>query len=138
MQIKPSTAASSPIDIPGVEKIDRNIEPDAKYLRYMVSHYYANEPMDQITKGLFALASYNAGPDRIEKLRPLAAAEGYDPNLWFNNVEFIAAREIGAETPNYVSNVYKYYLAYKMTTEQDARRHASRSAAVPNIRQVPR
>ena len=131
MQIKPSTAAADPIHITGIEKIDRNIEAGAKYLRYMVSHYYANEPMDQITKGLFALASYNAGPDRIEKLRPLAAAEGYDPNRWFNNVEFIAARRIGAETPNYVSNIYKYYLAYKMTTEQDARRQTSRSAPVP-------
>jgi membrane-bound lytic murein transglycosylase MltF len=132
MQIKPSTAAAAPIDITGIEKIDRNIEAGAKYLRYMVSHYYANEPMDQITKGLFALASYNAGPDRIEKLRTLAAAEGYDPNLWFNNVEFIAARRIGAETPNYVNNIYKYYLAYKMTIEQDARRQASRSAPVPS------
>jgi membrane-bound lytic murein transglycosylase MltF len=130
MQIKPSTAAADPIDITGIEKIDRNIEAGAKYLRYMVSHYYADEPMDQITRGLFALASYNAGPDRIEKLRNEGAAEGYDPNRWFNNVEFIAARRIGAETPNYVSNIYKYYLAYKMTTEQDARRHASRSALV--------
>ena len=132
MQIKPSTAAGDPIDITGIEKIDRNIEAGAKYLRYMVSHYYANEPMDEITKGLFALASYNAGPDRIEKLRRLAAAEGYDPNRWFNNVEFMAARRIGAETPNYVSNIYKYYLAYKMTLEQDARRQASRSARVPS------
>jgi len=65
-------------------------------------------------------------------LRPVAAAEGYDPSLWFNNVEFIAARRIGAETPNYVSNIYKYYLAYKMTLEQDARRQASRSAPVPS------
>ena len=132
MQIKPSTAAAAPIDITGIEKIDRNIEAGAKYLRYMVSHYYANEPMDQITKGLFALASYNAGPGRIEELRPLAAAEGYDPNLWFNNVEFIAARRIGAETPNYVGNIYKYYLAYKMTTEQDARRQTSRSVPIPS------
>jgi membrane-bound lytic murein transglycosylase MltF len=131
MQIKPSTAAGDPIDIRGIEKTDRNIEAGAKYLRYMVSHYYANEPMDQITKGLFALASYNAGPDRIEKLRTRAAAEGYDPNRWFNNVEFTVAREIGAETTNYVGNIYKYYLAYKMTIEQDARRQASRSAAVP-------
>jgi len=84
--------------------------------------------MDEVTKGLFALASYNAGPDRIKKLRAQAAEEGYDPNRWFNNVEFVAAREIGAETPNYVGNVYKYYLAYKMTTEQEARRQASRSA----------
>jgi membrane-bound lytic murein transglycosylase MltF len=128
MQIKPTTAAADPIDITGIEKTDRNIEAGAKYLRYMVSHYYANEPMDEVTKGLFALASYNAGPDRIEKLRAQAAKEGYDPNRWFNNVEFVAAREIGAETPNYVGNVYKYYLAYKMTTEQEARRQASRSA----------
>jgi len=128
MQIKPSTAAADPIDITGIQRIDRNIEAGAKYLRYMENHYYAKEPMDQITKGLFALASYNAGADRIEKLRPLAAAQGYDPNLWFNNVEFIAARQIGAETNNYVSNVYKYYLAYKMTMEQDARRQASRSS----------
>jgi membrane-bound lytic murein transglycosylase MltF len=131
MQIKPSTAAGDPIDITGIEKTDRNIEAGAKYLRYMVSHYYANEPMDQLTKGLFALASYNAGPDRIEKLRALAAAEGYDPNRWFDNVEFMAARKIGAETTNYVSNIYMYYLAYKMTTEQDARRKASRSAPIP-------
>ena len=132
MQIKPSTAGAHPIDITGIERIDRNIEAGAKYLRYMVSHYYANEPMDQVTRGLFALASYNAGPDRIQKLRHLAAAEGYDPNRWFNNVEFIAAREIGAETPGYVSNIYKYYLAYKMTTEQDARRRASRSQPIPS------
>jgi membrane-bound lytic murein transglycosylase MltF len=131
MQIKPSTAAGDPIDITGITRIDRNIEAGAKYLRYMVSHYYANEPMDEVTKGLFALASYNAGPERIEELRRRASAEGYDPNRWFNNVEFIAAREIGAETTNYVGNIYKYYLAYKMITEQNARRQASRSASVP-------
>lgn len=130
MQIKPSTAATAPIEITGIDKVDRNIEAGAKYLRYMVSHYYSSEPLDQINKGLFALASYNAGPDRIEKLRHLAATEGYDPNRWFNNVEFLAARRIGAETPNYVSNIYKYYLAYKMTTEQDARRQVSRTAPV--------
>ena len=131
MQIKPSTAAADPIDITGIDRIDRNIEAGAKYLRYMVTHYYANQPMDQVTKGLFALASYNAGPNRIETLRSMASAKGYDPNRWFNNVEFIAAREIGAETCNYVGNIYKYYLAYKMTTEQNARREASRSESMP-------
>jgi membrane-bound lytic murein transglycosylase MltF len=131
MQIKPSTAAADPIDITGIEKVDRNIEAGAKYLRYMVTHYYAHEPMDQVTRGLFALASYNAGPVRIQKLRALASADGYDPNRWFNNVEFVVAREIGAETTNYVSNIYKYYLAYKMTTEQEARRRVSRSAPIP-------
>ena|SRR5215469_15005527 len=121
MQIKPSTAANDPIDIPRVQKLDRNIEAGAKYMRYMMQQYYANEPMDQVTKGLFALASYNAGPAKIQKLRKEAAQRGYDPNLWFNNVEIVASVEIGRETVDYVSNIYKYYLAYKMVLERQAR-----------------
>ena len=69
-------------------------------------------------------------PAESKASAPWPLAQGYDPNRWFNNVEFIAAREIGAETPNYVGNIYKYYLAYKMTTEQDARRQASRAKRV--------
>jgi membrane-bound lytic murein transglycosylase MltF len=121
MQIKPSTAAHDPIDIPGVQKLDRNIEAGAKYMRYMFQQYYGNEPMDPVTKGLFAIASYNAGPAKIEKLRREAAQRGYNPNLWFNNVEIIASAEIGPETVQYVSNIYKYYLAYKMVTERQTR-----------------
>jgi len=128
MQIKPSTAASNPIGITGITQSDKNIEAGAKYLRYMILHYYANEPMDPVTKGLFALASYNAGPNKIQKLRQEAAAEGYDPNKWFNNVEVIAAKQIGRETVQYVSNIYKYYLAYTMVTERDAERKAAMQA----------
>jgi membrane-bound lytic murein transglycosylase MltF len=124
MQIKPSTAAGDPINIKGVQKVDRNIEAGAKYMRYMVTQYYAKEPMDEVTKGLFAIASYNAGPAKIQKLRREAAERGYNPNLWFNNVEIIASAEIGRETVQYVSNIYKYYLAYKMVTERQARSKA--------------
>lgn len=125
MQIKPSTAAGPPIGISDITKPDRNIEAGAKYLRYMVTQYYADEPMDRVTKGLFALASYNAGPARIQKLRQEAASHGYDPNKWFNNVEVIASKEIGRESVQYVSNIYKYYLVYKMVTERDAERQAA-------------
>jgi membrane-bound lytic murein transglycosylase MltF len=121
MQIKPSVAANNPIDIQGVQELDRNIEAGAKYMRYMMQHYYANEPMDPVTKGLFAFASYNAGPAEIHKPRREAAQRGYNPNLWFNNVEIIASAEIGRETVQYVSNIYKYYLAYKMVTERQVR-----------------
>ena len=41
-----------------------------------------------------------------------------DPNRWFHNVEIIAAQKIGRETVQYVSNIYKYYLAYRLTVEQ--------------------
>lgn len=74
--------------------------------------------MNKANRPLFAFAAYNAGPARVAQLRKQAEAEGLDPNVWFNNVELIAAKEIGAETVTYVSNIYKYYVAYKMVEEQ--------------------
>jgi membrane-bound lytic murein transglycosylase MltF len=134
MQIKPSTAAGNPIDIPDVMRTDRNIEAGAKYLHYMVNQYFANEPMDPVTKAIFALASYNAGPNEIEKLRTRAAAEGYDPNRWFNNVEIAVSEVIGQETCQYVSNIYKYYLAYKMVVAKDQKRQESRHRLISGAR----
>jgi membrane-bound lytic murein transglycosylase MltF len=122
MQIKPSTAAGKPIEVKDVEKLENNIKAGTKYLRFLVDQYYADEPMDRVTKGVFAIASYNAGPARIRQLRKKAEAQGLDPNRWFNNVELVAAREIGRETVQYVANIYKYYLAYKMLIEQEARK----------------
>jgi membrane-bound lytic murein transglycosylase MltF len=55
-------------------------------------------------------------------LRKLAAKRGLDPNQWLNNVELIAAEKIGRETVQYVSNIYKYYLAYRMVEEERADR----------------
>ena len=37
--------------------------------------------------------------------------------MWFNNVERIAGERIGRETVQYVSNIYKYYIAYTLTLE---------------------
>jgi membrane-bound lytic murein transglycosylase MltF len=125
MQIKPSTAAGKPIEVQNVHELENNIKAGTKYLRFLVDEYYADEPMDRVTKGLFAIASYNAGPARIQQLRRKASAQGLDPNRWFNNVELVAAKEIGRETVQYVANVYKYYLAYKLVTEHEAARAAA-------------
>ncbi|MGB7436663.1 MAG: hypothetical protein WBR26_08925 [Candidatus Acidiferrum sp.] len=40
-----------------------------------------------------------------------------NPNQWFGNVELMAAKDVGQETVQYVSNIYKYYVAYKLTLE---------------------
>jgi membrane-bound lytic murein transglycosylase MltF len=119
MQIKPSTAAGAPISISGVDtSTERNIEAGVKYLRFMVDRYYKDAPMTRVNKGLFAMASYNAGPARVAALRRKAAAQGLDPNVWFGNVEVVAAREIGRETVQYVSNIYKYYVSYTLLQQQ--------------------
>jgi membrane-bound lytic murein transglycosylase MltF len=91
-----------------------------------MDNFYKDEPMDQLNKGLFTFASYNAGPGRVSGLRKQAAARKLDPNKWFNNVELIAAERIGRETVQYVSNIYKYYLAYKMLSEQQQLRDKAR------------
>jgi membrane-bound lytic murein transglycosylase MltF len=126
MQIKPSTAACSPINITGVDaSMERNIHAGVKYLKFIVDEYYKDEPMNRLNKGLFAVASYNAGAARIAQLRRRASAMGLDPNKWFGNVEVVAAREIGRETVQYVSNIYKYYLSYNLISQQmDARKRA--------------
>lgn len=114
MQVMPGTASDPRVGIPDIHKVDRNIEAGVKYMRFVIDRYYADEPMTEIDKGLFALASYNAGPARVAKLRAEAEKIGLDPNVWFQNVEVVAARRIGAETVTYVRNIYKYYLAYKL------------------------
>jgi membrane-bound lytic murein transglycosylase MltF len=126
MQIKPSTAADAPISITGVDaSVDKNVQAGTKYLRYIADRYFTDPAITRLDRGLFAVASYNAGPARIAQLRKKARAQGLDPNVWFGNVEVVAAREIGRETVQYVSNIYKYYLSYQLIQQQsDARARA--------------
>ena len=122
MQIKPSTAADKTVGIPDVERLEPNIHAGVKYMRFMVDEYFDDPALDRINRGLFAFASYNAGPNRIARLRKQAAAEGLDSNKWFNNVELVADREIGRETVTYVSNIYKYYVAFKLVLEREGQK----------------
>ena len=113
MQVLPTTAADPNVGIKNIDKMENNIHAGAKYMRFMLDHYMHPEELDALNRGLFALASYNAGPNRIARLREKAAAQGYDPNLWFNNVEHVVAKEVGREPVRYVSNIFKYYIAYQ-------------------------
>jgi membrane-bound lytic murein transglycosylase MltF len=118
MQVLPSTAAGNPINITGIDAdMDKNIHAGVKYMRFMMDEYFKDAKMDRVNKGLFAFASYNAGPAKIARLRKEAEERGLDPNKWFQNVELIAAQRIGRETVSYVANIYKYYVAYKMVAE---------------------
>jgi membrane-bound lytic murein transglycosylase MltF len=116
MQVIPRYAAASPINIRDVKSNPTaNIHAGAKMLRHKVDRYFDDPAVDPLNRVLFALASYNAGPTRINRLRKRAASEGLNPNVWFENVELVAAQAIGQETVNYVRNVYKYYVAYRLS-----------------------
>ena len=49
---------------------------------------------------------------------------GLDRNVWFQDVEYVAAEKIGQETVTYVSNIYKYYIAYRLLLESQAAKKA--------------
>jgi len=127
MQMLPTTAKDPNINIPDIEKLGNNIHAGTKYLRFIIDRYYKDEPMDDVNKMLFAFASYNAGPAKINELRKKASAMGLDPNMWFNNVEIVAAKSIGRETVQYVSNIYKYYIAYQMVLRQAEKKQKSQA-----------
>lgn len=117
MQILPSTAADPNVSIPNIEELESNIHAGVKYLRFLRKRYFEKEPMDEVNKTLFTFAAYNAGPAKVTRLRKQAQQAGLDPNVWFRNVEVIAARKIGRETVHYVSNIYKYYTAYRLLAD---------------------
>lgn len=120
MQVMPDTGKE--LGVGDINEVEANIHAGVKYIRYMIDHYYAEEPMDAENKVLFAFAAYNAGPGRVRSLRKEATKRGLDPNLWFNNVELVAADKVGRETVQYVRNIYKYYVAYKLVTDQRRQR----------------
>jgi hypothetical protein len=47
--------------------------------------------------------------------------------VWFGNVERVASERIGRETVTYVSNIYKYYITYKLLSDQIAARDAAKA-----------
>jgi membrane-bound lytic murein transglycosylase MltF len=124
MQVMPSTGKD--LKVGDVTRLENNVHAGVKYIRFMIDQYFKDEPMDPLNKGLFAFASYNAGPGRIRQLRREAETHGLNPNVWFNNVERIASERIGRETVTYVSNIYKYYIAYRLAAEELEQRRRAR------------
>ena len=125
MQVMPPTGKE--LKVGNISEIEPNIHAGVKYMRFMMDQYFKDEPMDNVNKALMTFAAYNAGPGRLRQLRLETQKRGLNPNLWFNNVERIASERIGRETVTYVSNIYKYYLTYRLLTSQRERRDAARA-----------
>jgi membrane-bound lytic murein transglycosylase MltF len=129
MQVMPTTAQDRNVAIRDIHLVEPNIHAGVKYMRFLVNQYFDEPGIDFANRHLFAFAAYNAGPNRIARLRDVAAKQGLDPNKWFNNVELVVAEEVGRETVQYVSNIYKYYIAYKLTLERAGQRASAKPAA---------
>jgi membrane-bound lytic murein transglycosylase MltF len=112
MQVMPETGKE--LKVGDIKKAEPNIHGGTKYMRVLFDRYFKDANFDEQNRTLFAFASYNAGPNRIAKVRAEAKNQGLDPNKWFNNVEIVASKRIGQENVQYVRNIYKYYTAYRL------------------------
>jgi membrane-bound lytic murein transglycosylase MltF len=125
MQIMPQTGRE--LRVGDIHKPDPNVHAGTKYMAQLMDDYFNDAVLDDQNRNLFAFAAYNAGPGKIQSLRREAQAENLDPNLWFNNVERVAAARVGQEPVRYVRNIYKYYVAYKLIEEADT----AKKVAIP-------
>jgi membrane-bound lytic murein transglycosylase MltF len=126
MQVMPATGRE--MRVGDITALEPNIHAGVKYARFLMDRYFSDENMTPLDRGLFTFAAYNAGPARIRDLRARTAKRGLNPNVWFNNVEILASEVIGRETVRYVSNIYKYYLAYSLLmAKAEERQKAVRS-----------
>ena len=112
MQIMPATGKQ--MRVGDITQLEPNIHAGVKYIRHLIDVYFNDPAIDDLNKTLFAFAAYNAGPSRVRELRSEALRRKLNPNVWFDNVERVAAQRIGRETVQYVSNIYKYYFAYTL------------------------
>ena len=115
MQIMPATGAQ--LKVGDITVTESNIHGGAKYMDQLMTKYFVDAKFSETNRALFAFASYNCGPGNVSRMRKLAVQRNLDPDKWFNNVEIVTSEKIGSETTTYVRNIYKYYVAYRLTLE---------------------
>ncbi|MGE5712732.1 MAG: transglycosylase SLT domain-containing protein [Betaproteobacteria bacterium] len=130
MQIMPATGKD--LKVGDITVAEANVHGGAKYMDQLMTLYFKDANFSRTNRSLFAFASYNAGPGRIAQMRKEAEKRGFDPNLWFNNVEIVTAEKVGIETTTYVRNIYKYYVSYTLLLEsQEDLRKAREALSTP-------
>jgi membrane-bound lytic murein transglycosylase MltF len=118
MQLLPSTASDPNINIHNIDKLENNIHAGTKYLTFVRDRYYSDPAISLENRLAFSWAAYNAGPEKVRRMRAETKRMGLDQDKWFSHVEVAAGKIVGRETVQYVANVYKYYIAYKLSSNK--------------------
>lgn len=129
MQMLPRTAKD--LGYTDITSARHNIAAGVAYTGWIRKNYFGAPEIPLDARVDFALAAYNAGPERIQSLRAEAKRRGLDPNVWFDNVERVALDKIGEEPVRYVANVNRYYIAYRMSEAIEKEREALNTPPSP-------
>ncbi|HWR04717.1 MAG TPA: transporter substrate-binding domain-containing protein [Humidesulfovibrio sp.] len=135
MQVLPATGAS--LGFRDIRPASANIHAGVRYMSKMRDEETSGDGLDPEQRFYFALASYNAGPARVRKLREQARSEGLDPDVWFGSVERVALRQGCQGAVVYVRNIRAYYIAYSLSWDIHLRRvKASQDESASNPAQA--
>jgi membrane-bound lytic murein transglycosylase MltF len=129
MQLMPDTGEQ--MKVGDIHLTEANVHAGTKYMDQLMTKYFADTKFSEGNRPLFAFAAYNCGPGNVARARNEAEKRGLDPNKWFNNVELTIAQQIGTQTTTYVRNIYKYYVAYKLTLDAKAEADKARLQVAP-------
>jgi membrane-bound lytic murein transglycosylase F len=126
MQLMPNTAKRFGADYNSPP--DVNIKAGVKFIKWL-DNQLKNKVLDEDERKYFILASYNVGLGHVLDARRLAEANGKDPNVWTDNVDYFLLNKSnpkyydselvkygycrGIETYNYVKEVMARYEMYK-------------------------
>jgi membrane-bound lytic murein transglycosylase MltF len=124
MQIMPRTGLE--MGVGDIRQPEPNVHAGTRYMRQLIDTYFDEPKLSTLNRMMFAFASYNAGPNRIERLRLETSVLGFDPNVWFGNVELVVGDRVGREPVQYVRNILKYYVAYSLVDEVSRDRDKAR------------
>lgn len=128
MQVLPKTAREPYINIKNFRELEHNIHAGVKYMDFVHKRYFLKPEITKENQMYFSLAAYNAGPANVRKMRRMAVKHGYNPNVWFNNVEIMARKYVSKEPVHYVANISRYYVIYKqIALLQSLREHQNAS-----------
>jgi membrane-bound lytic murein transglycosylase MltF len=131
MQLMPGTGEQ--MKVGDIHLAEANVHAGTKYMDQLMTTYFPDAKFSEGNRPLFAFASYNCGPGNVSKARNEAKKRGLDPDKWFNNVEIVVAQKIGTETTTYVRNIYKYYVAYRLTLDAQAELEKAKQQVAPAV-----
>jgi membrane-bound lytic murein transglycosylase MltF len=115
MQLMPATATE--VGVRNIDDAEDNIHGGVRYMEKLRATYFNDPAIPPEVQIQFALAGYNAGPNRINRLRQEAAKQGLDPNRWFGHVERVVQQRVGSEPVRYVANIFAIYATYAMAND---------------------
>jgi membrane-bound lytic murein transglycosylase MltF len=130
MQVRPSTAADRNVNIQDVHVLENNVHAGVRYLAFLRDRYFREEMINERNRIRFSLAAYNAGPQKIRRAQGLAQEMELDRYRWFRNVEMATLRIVGQEPVQYVSNINKYYVLFKLHEEAEKLRESSKQGSL--------